>query len=189
MEPTSTTKPRIAMISGHIDINPADFATHYTPAVELALSRGDSFILGDAQGTDTLALAYLLEHGGPDIKHRIKVYASRPYNIAKFQGIGLMTSPDPPMHAVSSAPSTRRKEKSQEDSRARHLQRDARMTRASDYDILWARSEEDARKLYGEKYRTRVSATELNRLRRLEASNEAKAVPPLSTIISHNSCT
>ena len=180
MEPTGTTKPRIAMISGHIDISPADFATHYVPAIQLALSCGDYFILGDAQGTDTLALAYLLEHGGPDIKHRIKVYASRPYHVAKFQGMGLTTSPDPLMHAVAGAPSTRRKGTSQGDSRARHLQRDARMTRASDYDILWARSEEDARRLYGEKYRTRVSATELNRLRRLEVSKEAKAVPPSS---------
>jgi hypothetical protein len=50
------------------------------------------------------------------------------------------------------------------------------MTRASDYDILWARSEEEARKRYGDKYRTRVSATELNRLRRLELATEDKKV-------------
>ena len=55
-----------------------------------------------------------------------------------------------------------------ENPRARHLNRDARMTRASDYDILWARTEDEERELYGERWRPRVSATEMNRLRRLE---------------------
>lgn len=54
------------------------------------------------------------------------------------------------------------------------LQRDVRMVRASDYDILWTRSENDARKLYGDKYRSRVSATELNSLQRLEVLDEAR---------------
>jgi hypothetical protein len=36
------------------------------------------------------------------------------------------------------------------------------------------RSKEETRKLYGDKYRSRVSATELNRLRRLEALEEAR---------------
>jgi hypothetical protein len=48
------------------------------------------------------------------------------------------------------------------------------MTRASNYDILWTRSEEETRKLYGDKYRSRVSATELNRLRRIEVLEEAR---------------
>lgn len=52
--------PRIAMISGHIDISQADFATYYIPAIDLAISRSDRFILGDAQGTDALALNCLL---------------------------------------------------------------------------------------------------------------------------------
>jgi hypothetical protein len=46
------------------------------------------------------------------------------------------------------------------------------MTRTSNYDILWTRSEEEARKLYGDQYKSRVSATELNRLRRPEALEE-----------------
>ena len=34
--------------------------------------------------------------------------------------------------------------------------------------------EEEARKLYGDKYRSRVSATELNRLKKLEALEDAR---------------
>ncbi|KAK4902956.1 hypothetical protein LTR49_026974 [Elasticomyces elasticus] len=50
--------------------------------------------------------------------------------------------------------------------RFNHIVRDTRMTLRSDYDILYVRSDEESRKLYGDKYRARVSATEMNRLRR-----------------------
>lgn len=59
------------------------------------------------------------------------------------------------------------------DPRARYVKRDAGMTQASDYDILWARTEGEERALYGRKWRARVSATELNRLRRLEMDERA----------------
>jgi hypothetical protein len=162
------------MISGHIDISQADFATYYIPAIDLAISRDDRFILGDVQSTDTLALNYLLQHGGSVIKHFITIYPSRPYNITKFEAMGVVTSIDPPEdNVVASGHSVRGKGRRYgEEARTKHLQRDARMTRASDYDILWTRSEEEARKLYGDQYRSRVSATELNRLRRLEALEE-----------------
>ena len=51
-------------------------------------------------------------------------------------------------------------------SRQRHLDRDARMTAASDFDILYVRTDEEARGFYGEKWRKRISATEMNRDRR-----------------------
>ena len=57
----------------------------------------------------------------------------------------------------------------------RHLDRDARMTRASDYDILWARSEDEERECYGERWRPRVSATAMNRLRRVEIEKDSWA--------------
>lgn len=56
---------------------------------------------------------------------------------------------------------------------ARHLKRGARITQALDYDIIWARSEADEKTLYGEKWRPRVSAIELNKLRRLEILEQA----------------
>jgi hypothetical protein len=176
MQRANPSKSRTAMISGHIDISPSDFASHYVPAIDLAISRGEYFILGDAQGTDTLALDYLLQHSGSGFQHHITIYPSRPYKVAKFETMGLSTRTDPPADALSSGASTRSKWRKQGDPRATHLQRDARMTSASDYDTLWARTEDEARKLYGHKYRTRVSATELNRLRRLELANEAKMV-------------
>ena len=48
------------------------------------------------------------------------------------------------------------------DPRARHLNRDAGMTQASDYDILWAITEADEKAWYGQKWRLRVSAMEMN---------------------------
>ena len=57
-------------------------------------------------------------------------------------------------------------------SRAHHLARDARLTAESDYDILWVRPEEEMKALYKENWRPRVSATEMNRLRRLEGAKE-----------------
>jgi hypothetical protein len=145
MECTNASNPRTAMISGHVDISPADFATHYVPAIDLAISRGDRFILGDARGTDMLALNHLLRHAGPGVKHRITIYPSRPYNVAKFEAMGLTTSTDSPADALASGATTRGKGRRQGDPRARHLQRDTRMTRASDNDILWARSEDEAK--------------------------------------------
>lgn len=48
-----------------------------------------------------------------------------------------------------------------------HSQRDAAMTASSDYDILWVRSDEETKKLYGAKYRPgRVSGTQKNKDRR-----------------------
>jgi hypothetical protein len=174
MQSNNALKSRIAMISGHIAITPADFATHYLPAIDLAISRGDYFILGDAQGTDILALDYLLQHGGPLIKHRITIYPSRPHNIAKFEAMGLGTSRSPPEETPARECSTRGRRRRQRDPQTRHLQRDRRMTMASDCDILWVRSDEEARALYGDKYQPRVSATELNSLSRLEIAEEAK---------------
>ena len=95
MEGISTTEPRTAMISRHIDISDCGFATHYILAIDLAISRKDRFIFCDAQGTDALALDYLPRRGGIEIKHSITIYASRPYNVAKFRAVGITTSIDP----------------------------------------------------------------------------------------------
>jgi hypothetical protein len=152
MEGKSVSTPPTAMISGHIDISWADFATYYIPAIDLAISRDDCFILGDAQDTDTLVLNYLLQHGSPVIKHRITIYPSRPYNVAKFESMGITTSTDPPEdNAVANGHSVRGKGKRYgEEARTRRLQRDARMTRASDYDqeqrgnkeVIWRQVQE-----------------------------------------------
>jgi hypothetical protein len=112
----------------------------------------------------------------PVTEHHITIYASRRYNVAKFEALGIATSTNPSSdNTVASGHSVRGKGRRHgEEARTRHLQRDVRIMRASDYDILWTRSENDARKLYGDKYRSRVSATELNSLQRLEMLDEAR---------------
>jgi hypothetical protein len=112
----------------------------------------------------------------PVTEHRITIYASRRYNVAKFEALGIATNTNPSSdNTVASGHSVRGKGRRHgEEARTRHLQRDVRMMRASDYDILWTRSENDARKLYGDKYRSRVSATELNSWQRLEVLDEAR---------------
>ena len=56
-----------------------------------------------------------------------------------------------------------------------HTERDAEMTRDSDYDILWIRPDEETKVLYGKKYRPgRISGTQKNKDRReqLERNKE-----------------
>lgn len=210
MSAVSSHTPRIAMISGHTDLEPAIFQAHYHTPLDQALARGDSFILGDAAGTDTLALEYLLSPSRlslyPNLKSRITVYASRRSNVAALRerGVRVVEPNDhdnaagraqtPQSHssasfrggrgggrgrgrgraqdqqALSAGPfSTVVVNKQGRDARRyHHVQRDAAMTAASDYDILYVRTEEESRALYGPRYRPRVSATELNRRRRAE---------------------
>ena len=132
-----------------MDVSPAEFTTHYAPTIDLAISHNDNFILGDAQCAEKFALDYLLRHGGPTIKHRITVYPSRLYNIAKFEAIGLRIGTDPSADGAADGASSRGKGRRQRDSQVRHLQRDARMTRASDYDMLWVRRRRDEEAVWG----------------------------------------
>ena len=98
---TSNQIPKIALISGHIDLTIAEFEKHYIPQIDAAIQAGDFFIMGDAAGADTLALNYLLSPTLKDIdidlKSRIIVYPSRKHNIAKFkeQDLRVMHPDDP----------------------------------------------------------------------------------------------
>ena len=42
-------------ISGHLDLSAAEFETHYRPAIDAALARGERFVVGDARGADQMA--------------------------------------------------------------------------------------------------------------------------------------
>ena len=134
------TNPRIAFISGHMDITLLQFSTHYEPRLDSALSLGQHFVIGDAN-----ALTYLLAQSDryPDVRQHITVHVSRPGQLSKVQAMGVRTE-------CSDERCDRR------EPRKRHLDRDAGMTRASDYDILWARSEDEEREFYGERWRARV---------------------------------
>lgn len=147
----------VAFVSGHMNITPDQFQTHYLPRIQDALSQGHQFVIGDAKGLDGLVLDYLLaqECAYPDIRESITVHVSRPYQVEKYQSLGVKTISNAEKH-------------DKKNPRARHLNRDAGMTRSSDYDILWVRSEAEDRILFGEKWRPRISATEMNRRRRVE---------------------
>jgi hypothetical protein len=169
---TSSQPPKVALISGHIDLTISEFEKHYIPQINAALQDGHHFIMGDAAGADTLALSYLLSQVPPpnhmDIKSRITVYPSRKLNISKFKEQGLrVIPPDDPSLVVERTVVVVTKQ-GEDARRYHHIQRDANMTAATDYDILFVRDEEECKKLYGENYRPRVSATEMNRMRRAE---------------------
>jgi hypothetical protein len=146
------------MINGHNSPPPCDFASHYQSAIDAALVNGHTFILGDAVGVDSQALAYLLSKGC--LKSRISIHASLPANAKRLREAEFP-------HVIFEL----QKEKGDR-GRARHLERDARMTRASDYNILWVRSEEEGRTLHGERYRARVSATQMNKERKDQVERE-----------------
>ncbi|KAF2172264.1 hypothetical protein M409DRAFT_49987 [Zasmidium cellare ATCC 36951] len=151
--PSQSTEPapKIAFISGHIDITPDQFHQHYSSPLETSVAANHNFILSTAKGTDTLALEHLLSH---DVApSRITVYIARPTNprkggpvdVEKYTARGLR------VEVVDGW----------------HTERDAEMTRVSDYDVLWVRPEEETRVLYGEKYRAgRISGTRKNEERR-----------------------
>lgn len=165
-------RPSITLVSGYTDLSDFDFEEHYIPQINAALTAGHQFILGDAAGADTQALTYLLsdavKHLHGDVSSRIIVYPSRKSNIPKLQEKGVkVIAPDNEslevkrtVVVVSKIGSDRR--------RWHHIQRDANMTAASDYDILYVRTEQESKSLYGDSWKPRVSATEMNRLRRAE---------------------
>jgi hypothetical protein len=51
------------MISGHLDLTPAEFDLHYKDKLDKAIALGCDFVVGDARGGDTMAQAYLKDKG------------------------------------------------------------------------------------------------------------------------------
>jgi hypothetical protein len=96
-------------VSGHLDLTQAEFDAHYRPALDEALARGDSFVVGDARGTDSLTQNYLL--GKTDAVVVYHMFTS-PRNNAGFNTIGGFADDEA---------------------------RDTRMTTDSDRDIAWVR--------------------------------------------------
>jgi hypothetical protein len=96
-------------VSGHLALTQAEFDAHYRPAIDEALGRGDSFIVGDARGTDTMAQNYLL---GKTINAIVYHMFASPRNNAGFKTPGGFETDEA---------------------------RDAQMTRDSDHDIAWVR--------------------------------------------------
>jgi len=141
--------PRVAFISGPLDASDEYFATHYAPRILSALASGDSFVIGPVRGVDTLALQFLLDPIQNVDPSRITIF------MAEFE------------HART----TWREEYEAKGVRVwkegvTTRERDAAMTRESDYDILRYRTEAEAKELYGAEWWPRVSNTEINEERR-----------------------
>ena len=138
----------VAFISGPLEVEPAHFDTHYAPRIQQAIREGHHFILGPARGTDTLAFEFLKNSGVP--ASRIRVYLNsreethirRVFKRFEQRGGSVVVV------------------------KGGHTERDEAMTRASHYDILRYRTEEECQAFYGPTYRKRISGTEKNELRR-----------------------
>ena len=52
-------RPVSYFISGHLDLTQAEFVEHYRPQIDKAVAEGASFVVGDARGTDVMAMLYL----------------------------------------------------------------------------------------------------------------------------------
>ncbi|KAF2094675.1 hypothetical protein NA57DRAFT_60096 [Rhizodiscina lignyota] len=183
---SSAATPKVALISGHTDLTEKEFNQIYIPLLGKALEEGHHFILGDAQGVDTLALAYLqqepLKAKFPDVNQRITIFASRKHNVSKLESLGVkvLAPDDSILIASASKPEVKEligiENSGRDAARYRHLVRDTLMTMNSDYDILFVRSEGESRVLYGDRWRPRVSATEMNQRRRLKLRSRSSHV-------------
>ncbi|KAF9531100.1 hypothetical protein CPB83DRAFT_891953 [Crepidotus variabilis] len=140
---------RVAFISGPIEQPDDYFALHYEPLILEAIAAGHSFVVGPAPGTDTIALQYLIKHVADPSS--ITVY------MAKFQAEGSLAEEveyyqrlgaNVKVEGVTTG------------------DRDAAMTRDSDYDILRYMPVQEQKVFFGDTYYPRVSATEKNERRR-----------------------
>jgi len=102
--------PATNFISGHLTLTSAEFDTHYRPAIDDALSRGQSFVIGDARGADKMAQDYLVGKSTSVVVYHM---FEEPRNNAGFDTKGGFQSDG---------------------------ERDAQMTLDSDIDIAWVRA-------------------------------------------------
>jgi hypothetical protein len=148
-KPQTPKRPTpVAFISGPLEVEPAYFDTHYAPRIQQAIREGHLFILGPSRGTDTHAFEFLKKSGVPASRIRVYLNSSEETRIR-----GVFKQFEQAGGSVVMV-------------KGGHDQRDEAMTRASHYDILRYRTEQECRALYGATYRKRISGTEKNELRR-----------------------
>jgi hypothetical protein len=128
--------PRIAMISGHLDLTQEEFEAYYLPYILEALLEGNDFVVGDAPGADEMAQKYLAKRI-PQISPASRVTVYHMYTIPRHNA-GFATK----------------------NGFTKDTSKDAAMTADSDFDIAWVRPEKHS------SVSGRVSGTEQNLLRR-----------------------
>jgi hypothetical protein len=110
----------VAYISGHLDLTEEEFLLHYQPEINKSYLAGHKFVVGDARGADYFAQEYLANY--LIIPSRVTVYH-------------MFTNP---RHCCGSV-SNEGHEFSTLGGFSSDEERDAAMTRDSDYDIAWIR--------------------------------------------------
>ena len=148
-KPKTPKKPiPVAFISGPLDVEPGRFEMYYEPCIQKAIKEGHHFILGPARGTDTIAFNFLRNSGVP--ASRIRIYLNAKENTLIRKEFKKFEEEGGKVVTV----------------KGDHTKRDEVMTRASHYDILRYRTEEESRAFFGPRYRRRISGTQKNELRR-----------------------
>lgn len=134
----------VYFISGHTDITQEQFDHHYRQRiVEAASNPLNEFVMVTAPGADTMSQKLLTELMACD---RMTVY---------HRGESPEFLADPSIKTVGGWKS--------------HDQKDAAMTKNSDVDILYVRSTDESKKLYGDKFNPkRMSGTQKNLNRRIK---------------------
>lgn len=153
------TSPDIptALISGPLDVSQVYFSKHYLPRINAAIASGHHFIIGPVSGVDTLAREYLLSQSIST--SRIQIYMARFELDCRRDFVANLRSSLGPEAVVEARTADNGEAMSTWD-------RDAAMTRNSDYDILRFRTEGETKKMYADRWRPRVSNTERNWRRR-----------------------
>lgn len=101
---------KTAYISGHMDLTEDEFFEHYIPHIREAAENGDMFVVGDAKGTDTMAQEYLSAFTDKVVVYHM--FGKPRNNKGHSPTVGGFKSDE---------------------------ERDAAMTKVSDYDIAWVR--------------------------------------------------
>ncbi len=152
MDSEAERRPRTAFISGPMEPGQDYFRTHYEARIREAIAAGDAFVMGPAPGMDNIALEFLLNEAAIP-PARITLYLAEPQE--RYRELAALKARVERAggHVVVEGITTG--------------ERDAAMTRDSDYDILRYMSVEEQKAFYGERYFPRVSNTEKNERRRL----------------------
>lgn len=164
MNPTDTERPgskstsdqhspRVAFVSGHIDLSYETFLLHYKDPLNVAIANGEHFIFSNANGADSMALHYLLSQNVS--ASRITIYVHTPPTRRQKPGGAneIIRQIDRLRTGSETLDRYRKQGFGVRVINGWHTEPDAAMTRESDYDILWVHPDEETKALYGNKYR------------------------------------
>jgi len=134
-------------ISGHLDISQQEWDAHYKDRIDEAIKENANFVIGDAKGVDYMSALYLWNNWVKNVT--IYHMFKKPLNNPGYPTKGSFKN---------------------------HEEKDSAMTKNSDEDIAWVRSEKDTKLLYGDKYRpNRISGTQKNLNRRKQMSKSCNS--------------